>query len=253
MNVVDMVSRSASAVGGTADRGDGVFATLLPPGCAVHEIHGDVPDVALFAAEEKIITRALPQRRAEFATARLCARRALVDLGEPAGAVVAGRRGEPRWPAGVVGSVTHCSGFRAAAVARRDDLLAIGIDAEPDLPLPAGVLEHIAPAAGERARLAGLAAEDPATPWDRIMFCVKEAVYKVWSPLTGTWLGFEDAEVRMAAGPDGGPAARIGECTARLRVAGPMVGGARLTYLRGRWARRDGRLYAAIWIATPAG
>ena len=63
-----------------------------------------------------------------------------------------GAKREPLWPAGVVGSITHCDGYRAAAVARATDLATVGIDAEPHEPLPDGVLAAIAlPAEPPRA------------------------------------------------------------------------------------------------------
>ncbi|MFD3676463.1 hypothetical protein [Streptomyces sp. NPDC058613] len=42
-----------------------------------------------------------------------------------------GRR-NPVWPSGIVGSMTHCTGYRAAAVARTGHLVALGVDAEPN-------------------------------------------------------------------------------------------------------------------------
>jgi enterobactin synthetase component D / holo-[acyl-carrier protein] synthase len=50
--------------------------------------------------------------------------------------ILPGPAGEPGWPPGVTGSITHCPGYRACAVARTEDLAAIGIDAEPDEELP---------------------------------------------------------------------------------------------------------------------
>ncbi|HEY3692789.1 MAG TPA: hypothetical protein VGL46_21300 [Pseudonocardiaceae bacterium] len=50
--------------------------------------------------------------------------------------MVPGERRKPVWPPGVVGSLTHCTGYRAAAVAHRRGVLTVGIDAEPHEPLP---------------------------------------------------------------------------------------------------------------------
>jgi len=44
----------------------------------------------------------------------------------------------------VVGSITHCAGYRACALARAADVVALGIDAEPHEALPEGVLGEIA-------------------------------------------------------------------------------------------------------------
>ncbi|MGW8354455.1 4'-phosphopantetheinyl transferase family protein [Streptomyces wedmorensis] len=103
----------------------------------------DGPD-RLFPAESAAIVRASAGRRAEFTTVRLCARRALASLGLPPPApLVPGRRGPITWPGGVSGSMAHCAGFRAADVARTEVAASLGIDAEPNLPLPAGVLAAV--------------------------------------------------------------------------------------------------------------
>ena len=156
-------------------------------------------------------------RRREFVTGRTPAPgRRWRGLGHPAVAVPRGPRGDPVWPEGVVGSITHCAGYRAAAVARAEDVLSLGIDAEPDEALPdPGMLELIA-LAEERARLGELAAVLPGTGWDRLLFSAKESVYKAWFPLTGRWLGFESALVSIDQDQ--------GAFTARLLVPRPARG-----------------------------
>jgi hypothetical protein len=66
-----------------------------------------------------------------------------------------GAAGEPIWPTGVQGSMTHCPGYAAAAVGLRSSISAIGIDAEPDAPFADKVLTLVATPA-ERHRLAGV-------------------------------------------------------------------------------------------------
>ena len=123
---------------------------ILPPAVAAVEAFGDVPDAVLFPAEEAALGRAVDERRREFSTVRACAREALARLGLPPVPIVPGLRGAPQWPSGIVGSMTHCAGYRASAVARMQDMLILGLDAEPDHRLPDGVLDAIA-TADERA------------------------------------------------------------------------------------------------------
>ena len=213
---------------------------ILPPAVAAAEEFGDLPDAVLFPAEQAVIGRAADRRRREFTTGRACARAALARLGQPPVAILPGERGSPGWPPGIVGSITHCAGYRAAAVARATEVLAIGLDAEPDQPLPDGVLNVISLAA-ERASLVGLARSAPGPHWDRLLFCAKESVYKAWFPLTGRWLGFEQARITLD------PAA--GTFTARLLVPGPEVDGRELTAFDGRWLARGGLILTAISVA----
>lgn len=200
---------------------------IVPATVVVVATREELVEVELSAAEELVLGDAVPRRRSAFVTGRACAREALARLGAPAASIPAGARGEPLWPEGVVGSITHCDGYRASAVAWTRDVRALGIDAEPDARLPAGVLATISDAA-ERAALAEL----PAGPaWDRLLFSAKEAVYKAWFPLTGRRLEFTDVVVRVE------PAA--GRFTARLSGE---------EELSGRWMAGAGLLVTALIV-----
>jgi 4'-phosphopantetheinyl transferase EntD len=91
--------------------------------------------------------------------------------------------------------MTHCPGYRAAAVADRSQLPTIGIDAELDEPLPRNVLSVIA-RPEEVPHLADVASAGPFHA-DRLLFSAKESVYKAWYPLTQRWLDFEDVSVTI--------------------------------------------------------
>jgi 4'-phosphopantetheinyl transferase EntD len=216
-----------------------VIEALLPGSVVVEETVADLMDVELFPEEEQAVGRAVEKRRREFVTGRACARRALGRLGIAPTPIGSGERGQPLWPAGVVGSITHCRGYRACAVAPRKELASVGIDAEVHEPLPAGILESIA-SPKERLQVAN---GDRGTCLDRVMFSAKEAVYKAWFPLTEKWLGFEDVDMTIDPG----------EATfrARLLVPGPVVGEERLTDFRGRWLTEDGVVLTAVAVAAP--
>ncbi|WP_308167921.1 4'-phosphopantetheinyl transferase family protein [Catellatospora tritici] len=200
-----------------------------------------------FPEEEALVVRAVPKRRREFAVVRSCARRAMAKLGVPAQPVLNGERGAPRWPTGLVGSMTHCDGYCAAALVRDSDLASLGIDAEPDEPLPTGVLEAMA-LPGEATRLARLARERPDVNWDRLLFSAKESVYKAWFPLTGRWLDFAEADIEISANP-GDP--RTGSLRASLLVPGPLVGGRRLSHFEGRWTARNELVATVVTVPNP--
>lgn len=214
---------------------------ILPPEVAAAEAFDDAAPAVLFPAEEAAIARAVPKRRSEFATGRACARAALAKLGLPPSPIVPGPRGAPQWPAGVVGSITHCAGYRASAVAHLTDVAGIGLDAEPNAPLPDGVLERIA-VAQERAWLPELAAAVPGVSWDRLLFCAKESVYKAWFPLTRRWLGFEQAVITVDP--------QAGAFTAELLEPAEALDGRRLAGFAGRWLARDGLVLTAITVSA---
>lgn len=214
---------------------------ILPVGVASAEAFGDSPGLVLFPEEEALVARAVDKRRREFTTARACARTGLAALGFAPAPILSGERGAPQWPPGIVGSITHCVGYRAAAVARACDVLTIGLDAEPDEVLPGGVLKAVS-LPGERERLRDLAIAVPGTCWDRLLFCAKEATYKAWFPVARRWLGFEDADITINA--------TDGTFESRLLVPAPEVGSSPLVGFTGRWLARDGLLLTAITTLT---
>lgn len=214
---------------------------ILPASATVTATREDL-DAVLYPEEETVVGQAVEKRRREFTTARACAREALVQLGQPHQPIPSGSRGEPLWPAGIVGSITHCDGYRGCAVARSSDLATVGVDAEPNQPLPEGVLEDIA-LPEEREWLRYLARQAPGTHWDRLLFSIKESVYKAWFPLAEKWLGFEDAVVAIDQ--------HKMSFAAHLLVPGPYLEGRELRTFRGSWLVEDGLVLAAI--AMPAG
>ena len=205
---------------------------LVPAMVVTVATSADLLEAELFEEEERALGRAVDKRRREFVTGRACARRALERLGMPATAVASGAHGEPLWPRGVVGSITHCERYRACAVARAQDARSLGIDAEPHAPLPAGVLEAVASADERRA----LATSVSGVCWDRVLFSAKEAVFKAWYPLTRRGLAFDDVDVRIDR--------RGGTFRAALVSADATP-----TELRGRWSVAGGIVATAVVVA----
>ncbi|WP_338493618.1 4'-phosphopantetheinyl transferase superfamily protein [Streptomyces sp. SJL17-4] len=202
-----------------------MLAEILPASVACAERFDDLEPVTPYPEEEAVVARAAAGRRDSFHTVRLCARQAMAELGTPAAPILPGPKGEPLWPDGLVGSMTHCAGYRGAVAAPATALTGLGIDAEPHGPLRPGVLEYVTLPA-ERERLAHLARTHPSTHWDRLLFSAKESVYKVWYPLTRKWLDFDEADITLHPN---------GHFTARLLVPGLEVAGRRIPTLPGRW------------------
>ncbi|MEV5436909.1 4'-phosphopantetheinyl transferase superfamily protein [Streptomyces sp. NPDC052682] len=218
---------------------------LLPETVVAVEAYGhDAGDAPLYPQEAALVEGAVDKRRREFAAVRACARRAMEKLGVPPQPVLPGDRGAPRWPAGLTGSMTHCDGYCAAALVRQADLASVGIDAEPDGPLPEGVLPSVALPAEVR-RLGLLTADRPGVHWDRLLFSAKESVYKAWFPLTGKWLDFMEADIEISVDP-GAP--HRGDFHAALLVPGPWVADRRLDHFQGRWTAAHGLLTTAVAV-----
>ncbi|MDC0771211.1 4'-phosphopantetheinyl transferase family protein [Streptomyces sp. HD] len=219
---------------------------LLPDSVVTVEAYGDdeLAVTPLYPEEEAVVAQAVDKRRREFAVVRSCARRAMEKLGVPPQPILPGERGAPGWPSGLVGSMTHCDGYSAAALVRAADLASLGIDAEPHQKLPDGVLPAVALPA-ETDRLCRLAGDHPGIHWDRLLFSAKESVYKAWFPLTGKWLDFTEADIDLFADPG---EQHSGGLRARLLVPGPWVGDHRVDVFEGRWTVQRGLVATAVCV-----
>jgi 4'-phosphopantetheinyl transferase EntD len=219
----------------------GLIAGILPPVVAAVESMADASNAGgLFPTEDAAVRTAGPRRRAEFTAGRLCARAAMALLGVPSAPILPGPAGQPQWPAGVTGSITHCAGYAASAVALTTDVAAIGIDAEPDVRLPGGLIEAVA-TPREQAWITQCAAIGPAVCWDRLLFSAKESAGKLWYPLTGQWLGFQDVVIRPA----------ISGTFDVFLPPGPGPDDRPESQMTGHWLARDGLIVTTMtWIAV---
>lgn len=213
-----------------------VISRLLPAAVSAREAYTDLVPDQVYPGEAAAVAHAVEKRRREFLTVRACARAAMQDLRQTPVPILPSTGGAPLWPVGLVGSMTHCTGYRAAAVARAADVVSLGIDAEPNSPLPDGVLEQAAlpddlPALVHIQRL-GVAA-------DRLLFSAKEAVFKTWYPVTHRWLDFEDVHVELR--PDG-------TFTAHLMVELAYGAGRALDTLDGRWLAERNLVLTAVCL-----
>lgn len=168
-------------------------AAILPSFCsvAVLKIQEDPP--WLSAEERAMVEKAVPSRQREFAAGRAAARCALQAIGITPTLIRIRSDRSPDWPAGIVGSISHCSDYAGAAVAPNSVSRSIGLDLElreavrPELwdaILTAGELQqlHKYPSA-LRCSLASL------------LFSAKESFFKFQFPLTRTWLEFKEVEI----------------------------------------------------------
>ena len=146
----------------------------------------------------------LPEEQAAFAqsvikvqrasgAARIVARELMQRIGTAPQPVRKAEAGMPQWPGGLVGSLAHDASIAIAALARRTDFYSIGIDIEPAERLEPDLLDLVATQRErghiERSPLQG-----------RLLFAIKEAVYKAAYPLDRTFLEHHDVEVDWPSG-----------------------------------------------------
>ncbi len=152
------------------------------------------PSAQVYEEERRAVERAVDKRRYEYWSARHLARLALGALGVDAGPLLSAPDRSPIWPQGVIGSITHTTGWCGVAVARQSARRrGLGIDAERCGKMSWGVAERVL-TARELARL-------PAAPheldWATLLFSAKEAVYKCIYPSVRRFVGFLEVELEL--------------------------------------------------------
>lgn len=191
---------------------------LFPPGVA---LAGAAPcdPATLHPIEGAGIARATPARQREFAGGRAAVRAAQVALGLAPRPVPMGADRAPVWPPGLRGTIAHHADLCLAAVTA--DPWDLGLDLEPDAPLPPEVWAEV------------LGAGDDATD-RRAVFAAKEAVFKALYPRVRAIFGFD--AVRIALTGDGFIATT-------LHPLGPVPPG---TILTGGLLRAGGMIVTAL-------
>jgi 4'-phosphopantetheinyl transferase EntD len=146
------------------------------------------------------VALAVEKRKNEYLAGRHCARLGLARMGVHDFLLRAGPDRAPLWPPGIVGSITHTGaqedGFCGVVLARTQELLSVGVDAELAAPLP-GELWTMVLTPRERA----LAQVQPAPERGllaTLYFSAKESVYKALYPLERRFIDFQEVELEMS-------------------------------------------------------
>lgn len=191
-------------------------------------------DQGLYPEELAYVAQAVPKRRAEFATVRRCAREALAELCIPPIPFVPQELGAPRWPDGVIGTMSHGVDVCAAVVGRTLDVRSIGLDIEGSSPFDA-TLETSVCTLGERRACARFGVDHLAMV--KLLFSAKEAFYKCQFPLTGKILDFLDVEIELDVEEASFRVVGVAHSEVPEAIWKPMVG---------RFAYGDGRVFTAV-------
>jgi 4'-phosphopantetheinyl transferase EntD len=199
-----------------------LISRILAPGVFGAEMKDAGQPVLFVPEEEALVANTAPKRRRDFALGRACAHQALTALGR--GDAVIGRHGNgaPVWPDGVVGSITHTSGYAAALAADARRFSGAGLDAERVGAVSPDIWPKLF-GSGERDYLEQLEDEDRKLT-ATLFFCAKEACYKAW----GAAPPFR--EIAVTRTRDGFVAARADKI------------------LAGRFAVEGDLLLAAVWF-----
>ncbi len=210
---------------------------LLPAGCGTAVAAIASPAASRFAGEEALVAAAAPKRRREFRAGRSTARRALADIGGPAGEILARPEGDPIWPAGFVGSITHADTAAAAIAAPTQILAGIGLDLE----LADALDDELKPfvcRADERTDEPALVSRGIDVA--KLRFVAKEAWFKAAFPLVRQAFDFLDVRVIFEAETDSFRIEMEGSGEAASWAADPRM--------VGRFLQADGLVAATAYF-----
>jgi enterobactin synthetase component D len=150
-------------------------------------------DVANLGELPAATARFAEKRLVEFLLGRHAAQVALADLGIHVGVLPIEEERAPRWPAGIVGAITHCTGYAAAAVAHASLVRGIGIDAQP---IPDVKSRDALRRTATDTEVDVLCLDEMTAR--TIAFSAKECVFKALAPTVGGYFGFEAARIVAA-------------------------------------------------------
>ena len=213
-----------------------VLKDLFSRSVAVTDTRDSMIDSSFLSLNERTYLENVSQnRKNEYIAGRFCAHQSMALANIPPVHIPIGKKGEPIWPSGVVGSITHSRGYAAAAVAKQSDVHSLGLDAEIDEPLSSRVLRRISNENEQewvKAAASGLI-QHPG----KVLFSAKEATYKAWYPITNKWLGFKEVFINFHE--------ERNTFTAHIQKNGPIA------EMKGRYAIFNGVIITAIEIPPP--
>jgi 4'-phosphopantetheinyl transferase EntD len=176
------------------DRSDldhAISALAVPRMLVEHRAIASGDEYALLPDELSIFANSVTKVQRASGAVRIVARRLLRQLGQPEWAITKSASGVPNWPAGIVGSLAHDAEIAVAAVGLRREYSGVGVDVEPAKPLDHDLLGLVA-TKSECAEIK----DDLLLA--RVLFTIKEAVYKAAYPIDGIFLDHHDVEVKLA-------------------------------------------------------
>ena len=207
--------------------------TFILAGHTVHHVTFDPATLAdadlLWLPHHAELLHAGRKRKAEHLAGRIAAAHALPDYTVPG----IGPSGEPLWPEGVSGSITHSGAQAMAVVVRHPDAL-VGIDCEAILPdreareIKDGIIDAQEAMCLTRSGY-------PFALALTLAFSAKESLFKALFPQVKTYLGFDCARVT-----------EITEKTITLALshpAGEYPEGKRFTLV---WQHKDGNVWTLL-------
>jgi 4'-phosphopantetheinyl transferase EntD len=172
-----------------------LMGRLLPNQARCHECPPEPvrPRLHLLEEEHILNSRMSDNRRRDFTLGRWCAREVLLQFGYKDWPLLPAPSRAPIWPEGLVGSITHCKDFCAAAVGSTTDFDTIGIDAEVWQAFPLDIRQYIV--AKDEYSTSGIDLQCGRNL--ALVFSAKESIFKALNPLTQAFFDFTSVSLHF--------------------------------------------------------
>lgn len=136
------------------------------------------------------------KRCKEYSTCRYFIHQAFENFGIKDIAIPKSKDGNPLWPNGFTGSISHCDHLGVVIVLKSDGSTFAGIDIECNKSIPKTVIELILNKK-EIKKCKELYLVNPNINWQTLIFSVKETAYKYWHNKVKYKLKASECEVTL--------------------------------------------------------
>jgi len=179
------------------------ISSLFVTGVLTRCDHRDVWLDEVTPVEKAQLGDVCEKRYAEFAAGRSQARQLIGALTGVSETLLIGESRQPLWPRSVIGSISHSDNYCAVAVAPRSVLDGVGIDVEPFEALDSDVADIILTETEQRAtagidtKLIQTGKEPMGATSHKLIFSIKEAIYKCCYPAVQAFIDFKQCNVTI--------------------------------------------------------
>lgn len=154
----------------------------------------DDHQAALGCEEYAIVASAVQARVREFTAGRNLARFALGSTGIKPATIPVGPDGQPTWPSGITGSISHTATHVAVAAAKQNLYRGVGIDIEVTGSMNPQDISLVL-----TSREMDWLCDDSRSVHGLMIFSCKEAAFKAVFSIVGEHIDFTDVEVTLSA------------------------------------------------------
>ena len=210
---------------------DTLLASLFPPGTGVFYSSALPTHAKLLPAETGCTHDMVEKRRREFTHGRYCARQAMQKLELPVSPILKSPDRAPIWPGSICGSISHSGETAAAIIAYRSEIAGIGLDIESAEPLTPEIAQMICRPGEQSPNQNGKHA--------KLLFSIKEAVYKCIYPLIHCFVDFQEMQIIL----------HEHDTSFSAQSHSPNFDAGLIDGLQGRYYRNGELIISSAWIA----